>query len=67
MDTEAGRKNPAVSKGDTAVDKSWLTEEEREVIELLRTPKLSIKYMDEPTKQRIRRVIQQLHHEKASH
>ncbi|HYB45265.1 MAG TPA: LAGLIDADG family homing endonuclease, partial [Nitrososphaerales archaeon] len=64
MDTEAGRKNPAVSKGDTAVDKSWLTEEEREVIELLRTPKLSIKYMDEPTKQRIRRVIQQLHHEK---
>jgi hypothetical protein len=40
-----------------------LTQEENQVIELLRTPKLSIKYLDEETKQKIRRFLQRLHHE----
>jgi hypothetical protein len=56
-------KLPAASEGDTATDIE-LTEEERQVIELLRTPKLSIKYLDEPTRQRIRTVMQELHHKR---
>ncbi|MDA4113012.1 MAG: hypothetical protein OK474_03100 [Thaumarchaeota archaeon] len=39
-------------------------EEDRRIIQLLRTPGLSIKYLDEPTKERIRRFIQRTHPEK---
>jgi hypothetical protein len=39
-------------------------EEDGQVVELLRTPGLSIKYMDEPTKERIRLFIQRTHIEK---
>src|ERR1700722_5720003 len=39
-------------------------EEDSQVIELLRTPGLSIKYLDEPTKDRIRRFIQRTHVER---
>jgi hypothetical protein len=39
-------------------------QEETEVIELLRTPKLSIKNLDEPTKEKVRRVMLRLHRER---
>jgi hypothetical protein len=39
-------------------------EEDRQVIELLRTPGLSIKYLDEPTREKIRRFIRRTHIEK---
>ncbi len=54
--------NPAASQGGQTVDIE-LTPEEKQVIELLRTPKLSIKYLDDETKQKIRRFLQRLHHE----
>jgi hypothetical protein len=55
--------NPTTSQGGQTVDIE-LTPEENQVIELLRTPKLSIKYLDEEKKQMIRQFIQHLHHEK---
>jgi hypothetical protein len=39
-------------------------EEDQQIIELLRMPGLSIKYLDAPTKERIRRFIQHTHLEK---
>jgi hypothetical protein len=39
-------------------------EEDQQIIELLRMPGLSIKYLDAPTKERIRRFIQRTHLEK---
>lgn len=55
--------NPTASKGERTVDID-LTEEDRQVIELLRTPGLSIKYLDEQRKQRIAQFIQRLHYER---
>src|SRR3989442_9726098 len=55
--------NPAASQGGQTVDIE-LTREERQVIELLRTHKLSIKHLDEERRQMIRQFIQHLHHEK---
>src|SRR3989454_6649939 len=63
MDTRQNdMNNPAASQGGQTVDIE-LTSEEKQVIELLRTPKLSIKYLDDETKQKIRRFLQRLHHE----
>jgi len=56
--------NPTASQGGQTVDIEELTPVEQQVIELLRTPKLSIKHMDEPTKERVRNVMQHLHHER---
>ncbi|MDA4122991.1 MAG: LAGLIDADG family homing endonuclease [Thaumarchaeota archaeon] len=56
---------PADSQGAQAADATaQKQEEDKQVIELLRTPGLSIKYLDEPTKDRIRRFIQRTHIEK---
>jgi len=55
--------NPTASQGGQTVDIE-LTPEENQVIELLRTPKLSIKHLDEERRQMIRRFIEHLHHEK---
>ena len=55
--------NPAASQGGQTVDIE-LTREERQVIELLRTHKLSIKHLDEERRQMIRQFIEHLHHEK---
>lgn len=62
METKDGPDNPAASKGVAAVDN--LTEEEKQVIELLRTPKLSIKYLDEDRKEKVRRFFQHWYIEK---
>ncbi len=53
-----------MSGGQTADAITTDQEEDKLVIELLRTPGLSIKYLDEPTKERIRRFIQRTHIEK---
>jgi len=56
--------NPTASQGGQTVDHEELTPEEKQVIELLRTHKLSIKHLDEERRQMIRQFIQHLHHEK---
>jgi hypothetical protein len=50
--------------GETEADTVAAAEEDRLVIELLRTPGLSIKYLDEPTKEMIRRFLRRTHTEK---
>src|SRR5712692_747596 len=55
--------NPTASQGGQTVDIE-LTREEKQVIELLRTHKLSIKHLDEERRQMIRQFIQHLHHER---
>ena len=58
--------NPAASQGGQTVDIE-LTREERQVIELLRTHKLSIKHLDEERRQMIRQFIEHLTTKRASH
>ena len=64
MEVQKDVGNPTASQGGQTVDIEELTPEEKQVIELLRTPKLSIKHMDEPTKETVRNVMQHLHLER---
>jgi LAGLIDADG-like domain len=59
---DAGK--PASSSGEKVADATPHPEEDRQIIELLRTPGLSIKYLDEPTKERIRSFIRRTHVER---